>query len=134
MIIFVKLVMIDGAACISNLEGSASNSQLFVDLSAAFDTVDHGVLKEVLNKKFGVGGAVLNWFCDYLTDWKFRVNIGSEYSRDMDLKFSVLQGSCAGPALYLAYASTPQEAVSDAIDLYGFADDHGLKNKFHPET
>ena len=42
----------------------------------------------------------------------------------------VPQGSCAGPVLYSAYASTLQEVVP--LDLHGYADDHGLKTNFYP--
>ena len=56
------------------------------------------------------------------------------------LPFSVPQGSCAGPSLFLAYASTLQEVKSiaeyepgkPAISLNGFADDHSIKKEFHP--
>ena len=51
-------------------------------------------------------------------------------SEDKELKFSVPQGSCVGPVLYSAYASTLQEVVP--LDLYGYANDHGLKTKFLP--
>ena len=36
-----------------------------IDLSAAFDTVHHGVLIDVLKKKFGVAGTALQWFDTY---------------------------------------------------------------------
>ena len=42
----------------------------------------------------------------------------------------VPQGSCAGPVLYSAYASTLQEVVP--LDLHGYTDDHGLKTNFKP--
>jgi hypothetical protein len=112
------------------MERKNITSFVVIDLSAAFDTVDHSILLEVLKKKFGLGSVVLNWFSDYLSNRKCKVNIGSQYSRDIDLNFSVPQGSCAGPVLYLAYASTLQEAVFSNIQLHGFADDHDLKNEF----
>ena len=42
----------------------------------------------------------------------------------------VPQGSCVGPVLYSAYASTLQEVVP--LDLHGYANDHGLKTNFTP--
>ena len=43
------------------------------------------------------------------------------------LPFSVPQGSCAGPVLYLVYASTMEKAVSESIGVHGYADDHALR-------
>ena len=53
--------------------------------------------------------------------------VGTAYSSDRDLTFSVPQGSCAGPHLYLAYASTLQEVIPQTITIHGFADDHAIK-------
>ena len=48
------------------------------------------------------------------------------------MAFSVPQGSCAGPVLYILYASTMQEEIPENIDLHGYADDHALKTRFVP--
>ena len=61
---------------------------------------------------------------------KCRVNVRNKYSRDVPLEFSVPQGSCAGPVLYLAYASTMREALPCGLDLHGYADDHAVKVRF----
>ena len=59
--------------------------------------------------------------------------------RRIDLPFSVPQGSCAGPVLYSAYASTLQEVMNEKdelpkeskpIELHGFVDDHAYKRSF----
>ena len=50
-----------------------------------------------------------------------------------DLKFSVPQGSCAGPILFLWYASTIAEVISPTLDIHGYADDHGVKGIFRAE-
>jgi hypothetical protein len=101
-----------------------------IDLSAAFDTVDHGVLLDVLQKRFGIEGKTLQWMDEYLRPRKCKVNIGSAYSSEKSLEFSVPQGSVAGPVLYSAYASTLQCVIPDNIDIQGYADDHILKNSF----
>ena len=100
------------------------------DLSAAFNTVDHSILLSVLSKKLGVAGSALKWFETYLYPRACKVNVGNSYSEVKDLNFSVSQGSCCGPFLYLAYASTIQEVVPNDISLHGFADDHALKRCF----
>ena len=40
----------------------------FLDLSAAFDTVDHGILVDRLRRTFGLGGPVLNWIKSFISD------------------------------------------------------------------
>ena len=89
-----------------------------IDLSAAFDTVDHSILLSVLSKKFGVAGSALKWFETYLYPRACKVNVGNSYSEVKDLKFSVPQGSCCGPFLYLAYASTIQEFVPNDMSAW----------------
>ena len=110
-----------------------------IDLSAAFDTVDHDMLLSVLSKKFGVVDNALKWFDAYLRPRGFQVLIGNTRSKEIDLPFSVPQGSCAGPVLYSAYASTLQEVINDndeppkknkPIELHGFVDDHAYKRSF----
>ena len=73
-----------------------------IDLSADFDTVDHSVLLEVLKDNFGIHDNVHRWLETYLAPRQFKVNVGKEYSLPKDLRFSVPQGSCAGPVLYSA--------------------------------
>ena len=113
-----------------SMESKKITSLTYIDLSAAFDTVDHGILLNVLQNKFGISGKALSWFKSYLQPRFCRVNIHDANSEDKELKFLVPQGSCAGPVLYSAYASTLQEVVP--LDLHGYADNHGLKTNFFP--
>ena len=83
-----------------------------MDLSAAFDTVDHDVLLSVLNVDFGVQGKALKQFDHYLRPRGCVDNVGHKYSDSCDLSFAVPQGFCAGPVLYLVFASTPEKEVS----------------------
>ena len=68
---------------------------VIIDLSAAFFTVDHKVLLEVLQKCSGIEGMALEWFCSYLSSRFFKVNIGDAYLSLKELNFSVPKGSCA---------------------------------------
>ena len=54
----------------------------FLDLSAAFDTVDHSMLLSRLQSMFGVSGDALSWFASYLTGKTQSVKIGSVMSKD----------------------------------------------------
>ena len=101
-----------------------------IDLSAAFDTVDHEVLLNVLQTNFGIEGKAHAWFSSYLQPRFCRVNVGKSYSSDRSMNFSVPQGSCAGPVLYLAYASTLDNVIPSHISVYGYADDHILRINF----
>ena len=103
-----------------------------LDLSAVFDTVDHEILIEVLEHQFGITNLALSWFKTYLYPRKFVVDIDGHCLREIDLKFSVPQGSLAGPMLYLAYASTLRYVIpaNSMIYINGYADDHSLNKKF----
>ena len=108
-------------------EFSRNTAKISLDLSAAFDTVDHSILLQVLKSRFGLHDTVLNWFCTYLSSRSCVVCIEGSKSEPSHLPFSVPQGSVAGPYLYLAYASTLHEAIPSGLYLHGFADDHAIK-------
>ena len=95
--------------------------------------MDHKILLDVLQHHFGVTGIAREWFESYLSPRQFQVNIGKAYSEPTGLKFSVPQGSCAGPILFLLYASTIAEVIPPTLNINGYADDHGVKGKFRAE-
>ena len=53
---------------------------VLLDYSAAFDTVDHAVALEILEKKFGVSSSCLQWFCSYLSGRTFSVSANCQTS------------------------------------------------------
>ena len=79
-----------------NFECQHITSLTTMDLSAAFDTVDHEVLLQILSNRFGVTDTALNWFRSYLQPRQFKVKIGEAYSSERSLTYSVPQGSCTG--------------------------------------
>ena len=99
---------------------------VIMDLSAAFDSVNHSVLISVLEYYFGVSGTALAWFRSYLAGRAFKVNMAEEYFSVKFLIFGVLQGFTGGPSLFNAYASTLNTVVPSDIRLNGFADGHSL--------
>jgi hypothetical protein len=115
-----------------SMERQTVTALVAVDLSAAFDTVDHDILLSVLHHKFGISNSALEWFDSYLRPRRCKVKVGEKFSTVRNLPFSVPQGSCMGPVLYLAYASTLQNAVPQTVDLHGYADDHAMKLTFNP--
>ena len=103
---------------------------VIINLSAAFGTVDHKVLLEVLQKCFGVEGRALDWFQSYLSSRFFKVSIGDVYSTSKESKVSVPQGWCAGPSLFNAYSSTLVNCIPKGISISGFADNQSLQKVF----
>ena len=101
------------------------------DLSAAFDMVDHGILIDVLNTIFNVGGKSPDWFKSDLYPRSCKVNIGEGFSSNQDLCFSVPQGSLCIPVLYNAYVSTMNTVVPPTIAIHAYVDDHALKKEFN---
>ena len=116
------------------MENQQVTSIVVIDLSATFNTVDHQILIDVLNKRFNIKGVALKWFANYLTSRSCKVIVEDAHSTEKPLLFSVPQGSVAGLVLYNAYASTLKEVVSSSIELHGFADDHMIKDTFKPNV
>jgi hypothetical protein len=77
---------------------------VMLDLSAAFDVIDHTFLFDRLDFTYEISGAALNWVKSYLKDRSQCVVIGSEKSANKNLYFGVPQGSVLGPRLYCLYS------------------------------
>ena len=73
---------------------------VLLDLSAAFDTIDHNILLGYLKSWFGLGGTVLRWFASYLRNRCQAIKIGSTLSELSNLIYGVPQGSVLGPLLF----------------------------------
>jgi len=76
---------------------------VFLDLSAAFDTVDHATLLSVLQTRFGVDGAALTWFESYLSDRFQTFQVNGAISEPVAVDCSVPQGSVLGPVKFNSY-------------------------------
>ena len=95
-----------------------------LDLSAAFDTIDHQVLLERLFSGFGIGGVALNWFASYLNDRQQRVKLLDVLSGPVSLKYGVPQGSVLGPILFTLYTSPLSSLISEKqVSHHLYADD-----------
>ena len=101
-------------------------SMIILDLSTAFDTVDHELLLKVLNHKFRVTDIALEWYKNYRIPRKFKVFINGSYSNEKTMNFSMPQASLQGAFLFIAYASTIQEVVKKDLTLTGLADNHSI--------
>ena len=94
---------------------------VFMDLSKAFDTLDHKVLSSKLHY-YGVRGVALDWFNDYLSGRKQYVSYESVDSSLLPMKCGVPQGSVLGPLLFLLYVNDISNSTT-SLQYIIFADD-----------
>ena len=87
---------------------------LLLDLSAAFDTVDHSILLSRLALRFGVNRQAIAWIESYLKDHEQFVQIENTKSSVRHLLRGIPQGSVLGPLLYVLYTAP----IADIIKLY----------------
>ncbi|KAK7105200.1 hypothetical protein V1264_016609 [Littorina saxatilis] len=98
-----------------------------LDLSSAFDTIDHEILLHRLQHSFGVHDLALSWVRSYLTNRTQTVCVNGIKSQPSALQYGVPQGSVLGPILFVLYASPVSDVISrHALSHESFADDTQL--------
>ena len=97
---------------------------VFVDFQKAFDTVDHDILLDKLDR-YGISGQTNNWFRSYLRNRKQMVSILGFDSNQRTLTHGVPQGSVLGPLLFLLYINDLNRAIKSST-VFHFADDTNL--------
>ena len=106
---------------------------ILLGLSAAFDTIDHGTMLQILENDFGITDTALCWLSSFLVSRKQRVLVNGRQSRDFAVNTGVPQGSCLGPILFIMYASRLFRVVKSQLpNVHGYADDTQLYLSFQP--
>ena len=95
-----------------------------LDLSAAFDTVDHQILFDRLLYEYGLDGLVLGWFKSYLSDSLICVHYNGLTSETIPILYGVPQGSVLGPVIFILYvAGVINIARAHGFKAHSYADD-----------
>ena len=114
----------------------ASNQQnvsalVLLDLSAAFDTIDHQILLTRLSSTFGLSDTALNLIASYLTDRSQYITVGEHRSSPAPLSTGVPQGSVLGPLLFTLYTTPIGQILSNcSVSFHLYADDTQLYISF----
>ena len=113
---------------ISDILGAADQGYVallgLLDMSAAFDTVDHDILLERLATSFGMAGTALAWLRSFLTGRSQQVSFNGGLSSIGLITTGVPQGSVLGPLLFLLYsADVPLIANQHGLGIHCYADD-----------
>ena len=110
---------------LTNLDNSKCTIAVLLDLSAAFDTVDHEELLNILWSQLGFRGTVFQWFENFLGGRKQAVCIDGHKSEFRNNMYGVPQGSVIGPFLFNIYVRGLMKLMEEeGFSAHGYADDH----------
>ena len=125
----------------SDILGAADDVKLslliLLDLSAAFNLVDHSILLKRLKSTYGFDGLTLEWFKNYLSERSFNVRCSGTKSVFVDSSVGVPQGSVLGPLLFSLYTGVFERIVMkyklgfhqsvDDTQIYGHCNNEGTE-------
>ena len=104
-----------------------------LDLSAAFDTIDHDHLFELLQNRFGIKGTALDWIKSYLGNRSSSIQINSKTSPPTVTSYGVPQVSVLGPIIFTIYTTPLADIIKHhKLSYHFYADDTQLYITFNP--
>ena len=107
-----------------NMEKGRVTALTLLDLSAAFDTIDHFTLISRLSSWYGISGTALDWFTSYLSNQCQQVKIHDYISEAVYISFGVPQGSVLGPILFTLYTAPLSHVIAEHdVEHHLYADD-----------
>ena len=113
---------------LSALDNDNISVFLLLDLSAAFDTIDHQILLSRLKSVFGIQSTALQWFQSYLSDRYQSTSVNNSSSSLSQLMYGVPQGSVLRPILFVLYTTPLSDIIANhSVNHQLFADDTQLQ-------
>ena len=105
------------------MDSGKTTALVLLDLSAAFDTLDHSII-ELLSGWYGISGTALNWIRSFLSNRVLRVKLLDKLGEPFKTDYGVPQGSVLGPLLFTLY-TTPLSSVISRHNIchHWYADD-----------
>ena len=111
-----------------NMAKGSVTALILLDLSTAFDTIDHTILLDRLTVYYGISEQALGWFKSYLLGRTHSVKVGSTLSHPAALQYGVPQCSVLGPVLFSLYTNPISSIIQShsSINYHFYADDTQL--------
>ena len=107
-----------------NKEKGRVTALTLLDLSAAFDTIDHLTLIDRLSSWYGISDIAIDWFTSYLSNRCQHVKIQDYISDVVYISFGVTQGSVLGPILFTLYTAPLSQVIAPHdVEHHLYADD-----------
>ena len=106
---------------------------VLLDLSAAFDTVEHTILLNRMASEIGLTGTALKWMESYFTGRTTKVGVNGTYSKPQSMQYGLPQGSIVGPGSFKIYIIPIGRIIrKHGLKYHLYADDIQLYISFNP--